>query len=90
MRLIFDVKSVETESDVTTYTIEVLKEYANQAYSYSYDTADNKFSSNVTFTVSLDKNGYVSEIHINSEGYKLDLIISNVNSTNVEKPEGIN
>ncbi len=89
LRIIFDVKKVEASENMTTYTIEVLKQYANNAYSYANDTSDNKFNSNITFTVSIDKEGYIREIHINSEGYKVDLVISNINNTNVEKPQGI-
>ena len=89
LRLIFDVASVEEQSDGVTYTIEVLKQYANQAYSYSYDESNDVFSSNITFTVTIGKDGYVKEIHINSEGYNLDLVISDVNNTKVERPEGI-
>ena len=74
---------------MTTYTIEVLKQFANSAYSYVNDTTDKKFNSNVTFTVTIDKEGYIREIHINSEGYKLDLVISSINNTNVERPQGI-
>ena len=89
LNTIFDVSNVEVQSDVTIYTIEVLKQYANSAYSYSYNTSDSIFNSNITFTVSIDKYGYIKEIHINSEGYKLDLVISNVNNTNVERPSDI-
>ncbi len=89
LRLIFDVASVEEQSDGVTYTIEVLKQYANQAYSYSYDESNDVFSSNITFTVTIGKDGYIKEIHINSEEYNLDLVISDVNNTKVERPEGI-
>ncbi len=86
---VFDVIDVQEGADKTTYTIEVLKQYANSAYSYSCNTSDDKFTSNVRFTVSLDKQGYISEIHIDSEGYKVDLVMNNINSTTVARPEGI-
>ncbi len=89
LKLIFDISKVEVEGDQTTYTIEILTQAANNAYSYSYDTADSKFSSNVTFTVSIDQDGYVRKIHIDSNDYRLDLSINNINSTTVVKPSNI-
>lgn len=95
LKTIFDVSKVEVGKNQTTYTIEVLKQYANSAYSYAYDMrsysyeSSKTFNNNIIFTVSIDNEGYVREIHIDSEGYKLDLSIDNINTTTVEKPTDI-
>ena len=85
---IFDLSKVEEKDGITTYTIEVLKNNANNAYSYSYNES-NHFSSNITFTVSIDEYGYVREIHINQDDYKMDLVIYDIEATEVVEPVGI-
>lgn len=95
LNYIFDVTNVLVEENMTTYTVVVLKQNANSAYSYSYDErsysyeVDKSFTSNITFTVSINDEGYITEIHIDQEGYKLDLTIEDINSTNVVKPTEI-
>ena len=85
---IFDVKDRKVDGNITTYTVEVLKYDANLAYSYAYNVSD-KFSDNITFTVSVDEEGYIRELHIDVEDYKFDLVLSNLGTTDVTTPEDI-
>ena len=84
LNVIFDVTKVETNNDVTTYTITVLNYYANLAYSHVYGVS-NKFSDNISLKVSL-KDGYVYSL---SSDFGLNLKLHNINNTTIDRPVGI-
>ncbi len=86
--MIFDVTKVDVKDDVTTYTIVILKQYANLAYSHAYGVNE-KFDDNITMTVSLNKEGYVCGLHGDFGDNKLDLEYSNLNTTTIQRPEDI-
>ena len=86
--VIHDVEEVETVGDVNTYTITILQYGANLIYSEIYET-ENKFNANVTFKVSIDKNGYVVGINADFGDNKIALKLYDIDNTEVVKPAGI-
>ena len=83
---IFDVTKVEKQDNLTTYTVTILKYDANVAYNYASNQSGNKFEDNITFTVTLDEQGYIRRLHIHLDNYQYDLEIDHINETNVSKP----
>ncbi len=86
---VFDIKDVSVDGDITTYTIVLYKADANLAYSHVFNES-NKFDENITLTVSLDKDNYVREMHADFGDNSIDLVIYNIDNTEIIEPEGIN
>ena len=86
---VFDIKDVSMDGDITTYTIVLYKADVNLAYSHVFNES-NKFDENITLTVSLDKDNYVREMHADFGDNSIDLVIYNIDNTEIIEPEGIN
>ena len=80
---------MSVDGDITTYTIVLYKADANLAYSHVFNES-NKFDENITLTVSLDKDNYVREMHADFGDNSIDLVIYNIDNTEIIEPEGIN
>lgn len=85
---VFTVNEENVQGNVSTYEIVILKYDANLAYSYAFGVSD-RFNDNITITVSITNDNYVKEIHADFGSNKIDLIYSNIGSTQIVKPDGI-
>ncbi len=90
--LFYDVDGVEVNG--SNYIVTISKEKANKYYNNTYLTKYQSnveyFKAEVKFEVTLDGYGYITNINeIDNETFKLSLVITNINNTEISRPNGV-